>query len=98
MRCKAGTGQMPDPIRILEALSISAVTAGTILVLFGRPWGPPHRARARIGGVLGAGVGIYSGCWWLGVSPNWPPREDQDRLLFILFPALIAVEIAVALA
>jgi hypothetical protein len=89
---------MPDPIRILEALLISSVTTGTILIVFVRPWRAPPRVRSRISGVFGAGAGIYAGCWWLGVSPNWPPREDQDRLLFILFPALIVVETAVAFA
>jgi hypothetical protein len=88
---------MPDPIRILEALAISAVVAGAILLLFGWPWRAPNRVRGRIGGVLGVGAGISAGCWWLGVSPNWPPREDQDRLLFVLLPALIVVETAVAL-
>lgn len=89
---------MLDTIRVLQALSISVGVAAAIVMLFGWPWRAPHRVRARIGGVLGVGGGIYAGCWRLGVSPNWPPREDQDRLLFVLFPALIVVEAVVAFA
>lgn len=89
---------MLDTIRVLQALSISVGVAAAIVMLFGWPWRAPHRVRARIGGVLGVGGGIYAGCWRLGVSPNWPPREDQDRLLFVLFPSVIVVEAVVAFA
>jgi hypothetical protein len=83
---------MPDPIRIFQALSLSMIAAAVVLLLASWPWRAPHRVRARCGGVLAVGVGIYAGCWWLGVSPNWPPREDQDRLLFLLLPVVIVVE------
>src|SRR5262249_20547304 len=53
----------------------------------------PRPARTSAGGVLGVAVGFFVGCWWLGLWPHWPPREDQDRLLLILFPALIGVEL-----
>ena len=88
---------MPDPLQIVEALFISAMTAGIVVAIFGWPWQAPRRVLARIGGVLGAGAGIATGCWWLGMSLNWPPREDQDRLLLILLPALVVVEIVSAL-
>jgi hypothetical protein len=84
---------MPDPIRIFQALSLAIIAAAAMLLIASWPWRAPSRGRARCGGVLAVGVGIYAGCWWLGVSPNWPPREDQDRLLFILLPAVIVVEV-----
>jgi hypothetical protein len=45
---------------------------------------------------LSVTLGFVAGLWWLGVRPHWPPREDQDRLLLILFPAVIVVEMAAA--
>jgi hypothetical protein len=87
---------MPDPIRILEALSIAGLTAAVLVLVFGWPWRTPNPVQARIGGVLGVGAGIYAGCWELGALPNWPPREDQDRLLFILVPAVVLVETVIA--
>jgi hypothetical protein len=42
------------------------------------------------------GLGLVVGCGGLGVRPHWPPREDQDRLLLLLLPAALAVEIAAA--
>jgi hypothetical protein len=87
---------MPDPIRILESLGLSGLVAGVVLLAFGRPWRSPHPVRARIGGVLGVGGGILAGVWWLGMPPNWPPREDHDRLLLVLVPAVMAVEVLIA--
>jgi hypothetical protein len=88
---------MPDPIRILEALGLAALCAGVFLLAFGLPWRAPNPARARIGGVLGMVAGIWAGCWWLEALPDWPPREDHDRLLLVLLPAVSGVEIIMAL-
>jgi len=88
---------MPDPIRILEALALSGVVAGVALLVFGWPWRSPNPKRARIGGVLGVGGGIFAGCWWLGAVLKWPPREDQDRLLLVLLPMATVVETVIAL-
>jgi hypothetical protein len=89
---------MPDPIRILEALALAALVAATFLLAFGYPWRAPSPARSRIGGALGTAGGILAGCWWMDALPNWPPREDHDRLLLVLLPATAAVEIIIAAA
>jgi hypothetical protein len=46
---------------------------------------------------LGIGVGWFVGCWRLGLRPDWPPREDLDRLLVVLLPAAVCVELFAAL-
>jgi hypothetical protein len=88
---------MPDPILILEALALAAASASTAVLLARWPWrnSPPKRtAVAALAGVL---FGIYLGCWWLGLLPNWPPREDQDRFLLVLLPAVVIMESAAVL-
>jgi hypothetical protein len=89
---------MPDPVLILEALAAAAVTAAAVLLLCGWPWRSPRPTRVSVGCVLGVGLGFYAGCGWLGLRPHWPPREDQDRLLLLLFPALLGVELLAALS
>jgi hypothetical protein len=43
-------------------------------------------------------VGFFVGCCrLLGRWPHWPPREDQDRLLLLVLPAVIVVELAAAI-
>jgi hypothetical protein len=88
---------MPDPTLMLGAMTAAAVTAAAVLLLCGWPWRNPRRARVSVGCVVGVGLGLYVGCWWLGIRPHLPPREDQDRLLLILFPALLGVELVTAL-
>ena len=46
-----------------------------------------------MGCLLGIGVGFYMGCRLLGVWPHWPPREDQDRFLVLVFPPVLALEL-----
>jgi len=77
--------------------TVAAVLAALLFFLFAWPWKSPRSKRTAVGGVLSVGVGFFAGCWWLGIRPHWPPLEDQDRLLLILFPAVIVVEIAAAL-
>src|SRR5437763_601168 len=76
---------------------VAAVSAALLLLLFGWPWGAPRTRKTAVGAVLSIGVGLLAGCWWLGVRPHWPPLEDQDRLLLVLFPAVIVVELVAAL-
>jgi hypothetical protein len=86
---------MPDPIRILEAMGLATLVAGAFVLGFGLPWRAPKPARARIGGVLGLAAGIITGCWRMDALPNWPAREDHDRLLLLLLPLVTAVEIVI---
>jgi hypothetical protein len=99
---------MPDKVQILEAMAAAALLAAAVFLIFGWPWRPrvaagsadsaPARgtARAYAGSVLGLAVGFSVGCWWLGLLPHWPPVEDRDRLLLILLPAAVGVELVAA--
>ncbi len=87
---------MPDVVLILEAVGAAAVLAAVFVALgawLGRTARP---AWASAGGVLGVGIGFLAGCWVLGVRPHWPPQEDQDRLLLLLWPAAVGVELLAA--
>jgi hypothetical protein len=88
---------MPDPIRFLQAAAVAVLTAAAVVLFFGL--GKNRRPAVAAGGaVLGVGVGFFAGCWLLGVRLRWPPREDQDRLLVILLPSAVIVElVAIAL-
>src|SRR5439155_2701424 len=84
--------------------AIAAVLAALVFLLFAWPWkwrGTDFKSvlpiRTAVGGVLSVSVGFFVGCWWFGVRPHWPPLEDQDRLLLILLPAVIVVELLAAL-
>jgi hypothetical protein len=89
---------MPDPIEMLKAtglaLAISALTLGILgwwgrRRTDGRPW-------IDAGWVLGIGAGYYLGCWMLEIRPSWPIKEDKDRLLGLVIPAALAIEMLAA--
>jgi hypothetical protein len=87
---------MPDPLQIIGACVAAGALAG-VLILFGSwPWRAPRPTRSRIAGALAVGAGWFVGCWRLGLRPDWPPREDLDRLLVVLLPALVGVEVVAA--
>jgi hypothetical protein len=87
---------MPDQTRLLQALAAAAATAGVVLLLCG-PGRKIFPALSSLGTVLGVALGFSVGCAWLDVRPHWPPREDQDRLLLILLPSAVVVELLAAL-
>jgi hypothetical protein len=87
---------MPDPTLILEALAAAAVVAAVVLLVAGLPWRAPHPARAAVGGALGVGAAFFLGCRLLGARPHWPPPEAVDRLLVLLLPTVVGVEVVAA--
>ncbi len=89
---------MPDPIVMAEAMGLAFMFSAPLLGLLGwwgrrAPAGPPW---ADVGWILGMGVGYYLGCWMLEIRPSWPIREDLDRLLGLVIPAVLLVELLAA--
>jgi hypothetical protein len=86
---------MPDPIVMAQATGLAMLTAAVVLGL--SAWSERRRQAgsfwADAGWVAGIGAGFYLGCWMLEIVPRWPIREDLDRLLGILIPAVLVVEL-----
>jgi hypothetical protein len=89
---------MPNPTLLLQALSAAAILAAALVLVLGWPSRRRWLILASAAAVLGVGSGYYVGIWLLGVRPHWPPREDQDRLLFLLFPVVLIVEVVAVFA
>ena len=87
---------MPDPILMAGAMGLAFLTTALVLGLC--TWWRRRRATQPspwidAGWVLGIAAGFYLGCWLLGAWPHWPPREDLDRFLAIIIPAVLVVEL-----
>jgi hypothetical protein len=87
---------MPDPVVMLTAMGIAFVASCIVLWICGRPWRAASKSWVDAGWVLAVGTGFLLGCWVLGNRPHWPFREDQDRLLGLVFPAIVLVELLAA--
>ncbi len=81
---------------MIGACVAAGAVAGVLILIGSWPWRTPRAIRSRIAGVLGVGAGWFVGCWRLGLRPDWPPREDLDRLLIALLPALVCAEVVAA--
>jgi hypothetical protein len=84
---------MPDPILIMIAMSASLAVSAALVTVIGRGCRPVWTGSYNAGWTLGIGVGFFVGCWVLGIRPHWLPREDLDRLLIVMLPAVIFVEL-----
>lgn len=84
---------MPDPIAIAGAIVLALLVSGAIAGIAGRR----GTLAAELGRVVAIGAGFYLGCGWLGIVPRWSIREDMDRLLILVMPAVLIVEIVGAL-
>jgi len=87
---------MPDAVQLVTAQGAAIAVAAVVLLFCGWPWRAAQRSWFDAGWVLGVGAGFFLGCWTLGIRPHWPPREDQDRLLAVVLPAVLVVELLAA--
>jgi hypothetical protein len=89
---------MPDPLVMGQAMGLALAIAALALAIFGW-WGrrrPAGVSWADVGWVLGIGAGFYLGCLMLEIRPQWPIREDLDRLLGLVIPAALLAELLAA--
>lgn len=85
---------MPDPVWMALTIATSASLAGIAVLIGGWPWRSSKPPAVATGWIVGQGTGLVVGCLLLGLRPHWPPKEDLDRLLIIVVPMIIAVELA----
>jgi len=80
---------MPDPFVMMLALA-GAAALSAIVVLSGHRLSRQDLAAT---GAVAVGLGFVTGAWILGVRPTFPPREDLDRLFFVLLPIAMGAEV-----
>jgi hypothetical protein len=86
---------MPDPIAMARAMGAALVVAALLLGALSW-WGrtrPAGSCWPDVGWIVGLGAGYYLGCGMLEIRPRWPAREDLDRLLMLVLPAALVVEL-----
>ncbi len=85
---------MPDPVALATAMAVAAATALAIAFFCGWPGRAARPAwLVDAGWVVGSAAGFFLGCWLLGVRPAYPFSQDLDRLLALILPVVLAVEL-----
>lgn len=88
-------GGMPDPVLYLKAMGAAAVVSAVCVLALG--WGRRSVNASRVNSacVLGIGVGMVLGYQVLRLRVVWPPVNGLDRLLTIVLPAVLGIELLV---
>jgi hypothetical protein len=76
-----------------ECVAAAFAAAAVVLLLCGWPWRAPRPALVSAGAVVAMGFAFYAGYRLIHQFPRWPPREAEHRLLYLLLPAALAVEL-----
>ncbi|HZW29478.1 MAG TPA: hypothetical protein VFF52_02160 [Isosphaeraceae bacterium] len=87
---------MPDPNSMARAMGLAFLTTALVLGLctwWSRRRGTQPALWIDAGWVVGLAAGFSLGCGLLLPWPHWPPREDLDRFLLIIIPAVLIVEL-----
>jgi hypothetical protein len=87
---------VPDPVLIVTAMTIALAVSAALVGTIGWPWRLRWSTLTDAGWTLGIAAGFFLGCLVLGIRSHWPPRDDQDRLLVLVLPAVLAVELLAA--
>jgi hypothetical protein len=83
---------MPDPLLILKAMGVAAVVAAATLGIICMPRGPASMGRSGAARSIAIGLSFLAGCWMLGTTPRWPPKDALGRLFCIVLPLAVIVE------
>jgi hypothetical protein len=84
---------MPDAALYLKAVLISAGASALCVLALGGVRRPPSAARLNAACVLAIALGLALGGAWLRLPFGWPPTSALARLLMIVLPAAIGVEL-----
>ena len=86
---------MPDPFGYLRASGAAAVVSALFVLAMAGARRPAGRTRSSFASALGVGLGLAIGQALLS-GFRWPPASALDRLLSIVVPAALAIELAAA--
>lgn len=84
---------MPDAALYFEAVLISSGASALVVLALGGVRRPPSAARWNAACVLAIAFGLALGGALLGLPLGWPPASALARLLAIVLPAAIGVEL-----
>lgn len=84
---------MPDPRLYVIALAAACGSSALVVLARGCLRRPASDARTSAAEVLAVGVGLAVGFYLLRLWPAWPPTTALGRMVAVVLPAVIGVEL-----
>jgi hypothetical protein len=89
---------MPDAVLFLKAMGTAAGVSALFVLALGWMRRPASEKRLNLARIAAMGLGLLLGHLVLQIRPNWPPANGLDRLLTIIVPAVIGIELLAGFA
>ncbi len=89
---------MPDPILYLQAIIAAVIVSAACVLLTGWSYRPERLSQAKVAIIVGIALALCVGYRVLHLRLAWPPRNGLDRLLTIILPAVISIELITAVS
>jgi hypothetical protein len=84
---------MPDPLLYLQATAAAAIVSAVFVLALAGWRRPVGFFWLNTVCLLGISLGLALGCHLLRLHPAWPPRNGLDRLLTVVLPAVVGLEL-----
>ena len=84
---------MPDPLLYLKAMVSAAIVSAMLVLVMAGMRRSASAAWLNLVCALAIGLGLALGYFMLSWRLVWPPVSALDRLLAIVFPAALAIEL-----
>ena len=84
---------MPEPLLYWKAMGIAAAASVVVVLVMLALSRSINETRLNVACVFGIGIGLVIGNAVLALNLSWPPRSGLDRLLMIVVPAVLGVEL-----
>jgi len=84
---------MPDPLLYLKATATTAIVSVVLILTMAKSRRSPGETWLNSACVLGIGFGLFAGYHVLSWRLAWPPSNGLDRLLTIVLPAALGIEL-----
>ncbi len=87
---------MPDPVLYLQAMGFAAFASAMLIFIVVGAVHPVTLKWMNVASVLAIGLGLVVGYGLLAFRLNWPPANGLDRLLLVIVPATLVLELIVS--
>jgi hypothetical protein len=84
---------MPDPLLYWKAMGIAATTSVIVVMMMVAMSRSINENRLNLICIVGIGVGLVIGNAVLALNLSWPPHNGLDRLLLVIIPTVLIVEL-----
>jgi len=87
---------MPEPLLYMQATGTTAIVSAIIVLTMAGVRRPASSTRLHVTAAVAMGIGLVAGYYVLALGLAWPPANGLDRLLTLVLPLALVIELVAA--